>query len=364
MKKHEAFFLAGLVGLSGGCDTNKKNNKENSDRQLSELIVKDNNKNHTKVVDLGEINLVKYENNKKDKVAEKFDYYSYFKEHNKTKNEKEEMDRIITSEKIMLWLVKFGGNRKIFKKYFHRVLENEDYRDNVYNTIIEMCNKYNVPYDIAFGVGANESGFVQNKVSGKSAFGVFQVRKILAKEMGFKDGDVKDLKKNVEIAIKYLSTLYEKYKKWDIVLAIYSSGETSFLRKVKNRKGFKNFNQARNYLKENNIDLIELYSKEYLGLGGQHPFQYPFHVFFLSKIGKEILEGNYQKGDLPVLMTEAEINLAFKKYPQLKKRIKRKKGQSFLRYFEKKIAFKTKDNKKSKGVKNLKQRKNHNKLRK
>jgi len=284
-------------------------------------------------------------------IREELDDFSFEKVFNDTsdyassgdrRKRRREIPRIITSEKAMVYAIKFRGSEKAQKDHFKRSLEDKEYATQVHDCIIKYCNKYNVPYDIAFDVGANESGFDQDKKSSVDAVGVFQVMKIAAKDVGFKSGDREDIEKNIEMGIKYLAKLFDIYKKWDIALVIYSTGEGNLKKMIAKKKGM-DIDDVEEYLKRDIVDLITLYSREFDKLGGKHPFQYPLQAKALGGMGRKILEGKYPSGKIPLVMTDAEFIEALEKYPSLKGRIEKKKaggfnGAKFIKNIKRKVA--------------------------
>lgn len=77
-----------------------------------------------------------------------------------------------------------------------------------------------------------ESGFQSDAVSSKGAVGLMQILPSTAKwvceqngESDFDEASLLDPETNICIGVKYLSYLFSKYEKEDVVLACYNAGE-------------------------------------------------------------------------------------------------------------------------------------------
>jgi len=138
------------------------------------------------------------------------------------------------------------------------------------------------------------------------------------------------------MGIKYLAQLYERYKKWDIALVIYSTGEGNLKKMIGSKKDMTS-EEAESYLGRDDVDLIRLYSGKFDGLGTKHPFQYPFQAAALGSAGRSVLE----HGEMSPVMKDSEFVEALKKWPSLKRRIQKKpnfKGTSFIQRVEKRLS--------------------------
>ena len=100
----------------------------------------------------------------------------------------------------------------------------DNFPDNYIDTIINCCHKYNVPDSIVFRLIWVESRFSLKKTNRYTP--LFQITnhivRFIDKKIKFncKDSTVKE----INIGIWYLSYLYDKYGRWDLVLSEYNSG--------------------------------------------------------------------------------------------------------------------------------------------
>lgn len=107
----------------------------------------------------------------------------------------------------------------------------------VYYAIKRYAKLYNIPEKIAFGIARNETGFRNpmnfnynhKQISSADARGTMQVQYRTAKDVEpnksfTKDELLKDIDLNVNISLKYLNQLHNRYKNWDIALGYYNSG--------------------------------------------------------------------------------------------------------------------------------------------
>lgn len=106
--------------------------------------------------------------------------------------------------------------------------------------ITKMAEKYKVPPELAISVGYAESGLSQIDpktgkllTDGRGSFGLFQLQKGTAKDMGVKD--ISDWRQNSEGGIKYLSKQIGKFGTYEKALAAYNWGPSNL-----NKKGYDN----------------------------------------------------------------------------------------------------------------------------
>lgn len=189
----------------------------------------------------------KIENIGKDTVEKQKDFVSnfLFKEasefdsKNLSKDFDYEFEATRISKKIQekLWREKFLKADRLFKSYFSDILEDREYREELNSYIRKFCSEYDVPVSVMYGVLAVESGGDNSSKSSANAFGVFQVRNIVLKELkrvnyltdkDWSKNDLKDLEDNCRVSAAYLSYLHKMYGQWGFALMAYNTGPSNF----------------------------------------------------------------------------------------------------------------------------------------
>jgi len=107
----------------------------------------------------------------------------------------------------------------------------------VYYAIKKYSKLYNIPEKIAFGIARNETSFKNPmnfnynhiQISSANARGTMQVQYKTAKYVEpnkefTKEDLLKNIDLNVNISLKYLRQLYNRYKNWNIALGYYNTG--------------------------------------------------------------------------------------------------------------------------------------------
>lgn len=108
----------------------------------------------------------------------------------------------------------------------------------VYYCTLKMADKYNVPYPIAFGVLRKETNYRYAvdptydpyQVSSADAYGPAQVRLPTARWVAGTDtisaNDLRyNIPLNIEISMKFLNQLHDKYQNWGYALGEYNTGK-------------------------------------------------------------------------------------------------------------------------------------------
>lgn len=247
-----------------------------------------------------------------------------------------ELGRISRSEAAIYYAVQYSASTKGLERKFSAVLKDEGHREKLDGLIRKYCEEFRVPYSIAYGVAANESGFDSAAESDAKAKGVYQVmdNTLADKNLQLADPNADDLEKNVYAGIKYLHTLYERYGQWSIAMMVYSTGPGNFSKKLRDKTRHdyegeygKDQSHWREFLKKYEMNAVTLYSKEKYGLGGTHPFQYPFYVLAVSNLAERIMSGEFKSGKLPDLISPEEFRRVCKDYPNVLGRIENKAGE-------------------------------------
>ncbi len=91
--------------------------------------------------------------------------------------------------------------------------------------IILMADKYNIDSALVASIINAESSFDKNKVSPKGAVGLMQIMPSTAFYISPTSDNLFDTKTNIEIGVKYLSYLIQKFNDIDTALFAYNAGE-------------------------------------------------------------------------------------------------------------------------------------------
>jgi hypothetical protein len=244
-----------------------------------------------------------------------------------------ELGRIAKSEAAVYYAVQYSATTAGLERKFNKVLVDKAYRERLDGFIRKYCEEFRVPYSIAYGIAANESGFNFGVESRVGAKGVFQVMDATASDKDLQLPGVSDLEKNVYAGIRYLSILYERYGQWSIAMMVYSTGPGNFTKKLRDKAGLdyqeeygNDQGHWREFFEKYKINAVTLYSQEHYGLGGIHPFQYPFYVLAISELAERIMQGEFKLGKLPDLISPKEFRRTCNAYPNVIGRIKNKAG--------------------------------------
>ena len=242
-----------------------------------------------------------------------------------------ELKRITKSEAAIYYAVQYSASVKGLERKFDRVLHDEEYRIKVNNLIQKYCDEFQVPYDVAYGVAANESGFDIDKVSDVGAKGIFQLMDNTSSDKNLQLPGADFLENNIYGGIKYLKNLYDRYGQWSIAMMAYATGPNSLRNKLKNNSVLDYAEEHggdqghwREELAAKDINAVTLYSGKRFGLGGSHPFQYPFYVLAIQKTAMKIMQGEMRSGELEDLVSPEDFRSICKQYPQVKSRIRNK----------------------------------------
>ena len=125
------------------------------------------------------------------------------------------------------------------------------------NTMIEMCEKYDVPFALALAVAEQESRFNPEAVSSTCDYGMMQINKINFKWLREKGIEPLDYKGNIEAGVLMLSQAVKKYGDYNLALMAYNGGDSYANRLVKkgtysteySRSTMERFNKWDKYLR-------------------------------------------------------------------------------------------------------------------
>lgn len=93
-------------------------------------------------------------------------------------------------------------------------------------TIIEMCNKYSLPFALALAVAEQESGFDPDVISSTHDYGLMQINKINFEWLRKRGIEPIDRKGNIEAGVLILSEALKKYGDYGRALMAYNCGDT------------------------------------------------------------------------------------------------------------------------------------------
>ncbi len=179
-------------------------------------------------------------------------------------------------------------------------------------TLQNMINKSNIPKSFLY-LAMVESNFSPKAKSKAKAAGLWQLMPSTAKTMGLKINRYVDERfdpvKSTKAAIKYLTFLHKRFKKWYLVAIAYNCGEGTLAKAIKKAKTDdlnvlldpnKKYipKESRNYIKKillmsrlaNNIDLIIRQEATFLLNRGQNDFLQSMEIrrgVNLRKLAKE-----------------------------------------------------------------------------
>jgi hypothetical protein len=89
--------------------------------------------------------------------------------------------------------------------------------------VLQKSQALNLPKTLAL-IPLVESHYKNNAVSSKGAAGPWQLMPELAKDFGIKTQERFDFKISTNIALNYLSKLYNQFGNWDLAFAAYNAG--------------------------------------------------------------------------------------------------------------------------------------------
>lgn len=115
-----------------------------------------------------------------------------------------------------------GYNRFVldFYSYAYKKLSPE-----VIQHIYNLCKKNNVDFLLILVIIKVESNFKSKAISNKGAIGLMQIHPLLATQYNVPVSDLYNPFTNIEIGIKHLSYLLNKYKSVEVALMCYLCGE-------------------------------------------------------------------------------------------------------------------------------------------
>lgn len=92
-------------------------------------------------------------------------------------------------------------------------------------TMIEMCEKYELPFALALAVAEQESRFNPDAVSKTDDYGLMQINKINFKWLREKGIEPLDYKGNIEAGVLILSEAVKKHGDYGLALMAYNCGD-------------------------------------------------------------------------------------------------------------------------------------------
>ena len=92
-------------------------------------------------------------------------------------------------------------------------------------TMLEMCEKYELPFALALAVAEQESRFDPNAVSTTDDYGLMQINKVNFKWLREKGIEPLDPKGNIEAGVLMLSEAVKKHSDYGLALMAYNCGD-------------------------------------------------------------------------------------------------------------------------------------------
>lgn len=92
-------------------------------------------------------------------------------------------------------------------------------------TMIEMCEKYELPFALALAVAERESRFNPEAVSKTDDYGLMQINKVNFKWLREKGIEPLDYKGNIEAGVLILSEAVKKHGDYGLALMAYNCGD-------------------------------------------------------------------------------------------------------------------------------------------
>lgn len=93
-------------------------------------------------------------------------------------------------------------------------------------TMLEMCEKYELPFALALAVAEQESNFNPDAVSATDDYGLMQINKVNFDRLREKGIEPLDYEGNIEAGVLILSEAVKKYDDYGLALMVYNCGET------------------------------------------------------------------------------------------------------------------------------------------
>ena len=98
-------------------------------------------------------------------------------------------------------------------------------REDIQRMVVEGAERWSVPASLALALAETESGFRATAESGRGARGVLQIMPATAAgEFGVDADELWDPRVNVEVGLRFLRQLYERYGAWEYALSHYNGG--------------------------------------------------------------------------------------------------------------------------------------------
>lgn len=98
--------------------------------------------------------------------------------------------------------------------------------DELKNTMIDMCDKYDLPLALVLAVAEQESRFNPSEVSSTNDYGIMQINKVNFNWLREKGIEPLDNKGNIEAGVLILSEAVKKYGDYGLALMAYNCGDT------------------------------------------------------------------------------------------------------------------------------------------
>lgn len=174
-------------------------------------------------------------------------------------------------------------------------------------TIRKKAKKYGVPVDVAIGIGLLENGGSETAKSKAGALGIFQLIPSTARNLGLKVNSKidqrKDPAKNIDAAMRYLSSNYRRFGDWGLATWAYHAGEGNVAKAIQlyfkekhNVKlaGLKDIDQMKKYVKSSGTTVHNVLSssavKKFTKKLNDDSSGYPYKVLATANLFEESKE--------------------------------------------------------------------------
>src|SRR3989338_808001 len=243
-----------------------------------------------------------------------------------------EHDKLIRDAQVKLWDNRFRTQEGL-KKYFSAIIDDVEYRKEVWQAVQKYCKLYDVPISVAVGVIGVESGGKNDVESEAHAKGLFQVKSIVLEELkrvqfnseeDWRPGSLGLVDGNAEAGIAYIRHMYNRYGQWGVSLMAFRLGpsavESMLLERINrhNLDAYSKFKKAdnsrgggklipypkiwtkemvkerewRGFLSQRGVNATFICSEGGLGLITEDGWAYPFRVEAISGTVRSILESD------------------------------------------------------------------------
>lgn len=92
--------------------------------------------------------------------------------------------------------------------------------------MVDMCEKYGLPFALVLAVAEQESGFNPDEISATNDYGIMQINECNFKWLREIGIEPLDYKGNIEAGVMMLSEAIKKHGEYNLALMVYNCGDT------------------------------------------------------------------------------------------------------------------------------------------